>query len=147
MDWSVEEHFSERDAHVISEGVLRFGRAEAAGGDARPIGCFLRDRGEVIGGATGRTEFRRLFVNFLWVRDDLRGRGYGTGLLARIEHAARVRGAVDSLIETLSDRNAELYRSLGYQPLATIVRAVGPFTRHILLKPLERTAPPDPSGH
>lgn len=137
MDWSVEEHFAEKDALVISEGVFRFGRAQATGGDARPIACFLRDCDVVVAGATGRTEFRRLFVNYLWVRDDLRGKGYGVGALARIEQAARRRGAVDSIIETLSDDNAALYRSLGYRPLAVIDQAVGPFTRHILLKTLD----------
>jgi len=136
MRWSVEEHFPEDDARVISEGVFRFGRAEAVGGDARPIASFLRKENQVIAGATGRTEFRRLFVNYLWVRDDLRGQGLGTEALTRIETAARQRGAVDSLIETLNDRNAQLYRSLGYTPVAVIERAVGPFTRHILLKPL-----------
>jgi GNAT superfamily N-acetyltransferase len=139
MDWSIEEDFTEEDASVISEGVFRFGRAEAVGGDARAIACFLRDRNEVIAGATGRTEFRRLFVNYLWVRDELRGQGFGTEALARIEDAARQRGATDALIETLNDRNAELYRSLGYEPLAVIERAVGPFTRHILLKSLNRS--------
>jgi len=136
VNWSVEEDFADDDARVISEGVFRFGRAEAVGSEARPIASFLRDGSEVIAGAIGRTEFRRLFINYLWVRDDLRGQGLGTEALTRIEAAALQRGAVDAQIETLNDRNAKLYRSLGYQPLAVIDRAIGPFTRHILLKPL-----------
>ena len=137
MIWTIEDDPSPADAGVISDGVLRFGRAEAVDGNAQPIACFLRDDGGIIAGATGRTEYRRLFVNYLWVRDDLRGRGIGRNALDRIEQAAFARGAVDALIETLNDRNAALYRSTGYVPLAAIRNAVGPFTRHILLKTLK----------
>lgn len=119
----------------IGDGVTAYGRALAAGGNATPISCGLRDdNGVLIAGASGRTEFRRLFVNYLWVDEDLRGRGLGTEVLRRIEAQALKRGCVDALIETLSDRHAELYERLGYAMMAHVHDYVPGFTRYILIK-------------
>lgn len=110
---------SDEDLDVVSTGVIEFGRAEAVGGNAMPIACFLREGDMIIAGATGRTEFDRLFVNYLWVKDELRGSGIGSAALKRIEDAARKRGVRESLIETLSDRTAELYQRHGYMEIAS----------------------------
>lgn len=135
-NWSIEDSPTDEDLAVISAGVVEYGRAEAAGGNARPIACFLREGNAILAGATGRTEFERLFVSYLWVKEELRGSGLGTAALERIENAAWERGVGDSLIETLSDRTAELYKRCGYVEVAAILRYVGPFTKHVMLKAL-----------
>jgi GNAT superfamily N-acetyltransferase len=134
--FTIEQTPRAEDLAVISEGVFTFGRAQAQGGDAEPLACFLREHGQIIAGATGRTEYRRLFVDYLWVQEDRRGAGLGTAALQHIESAARSRSAEDAQIETLDDRNAALYQSLGYSPVAVIPHFVGPFTRYILRKTL-----------
>lgn len=134
--WSIEDAPTDKDLAVVSAGVVKFGRAEAEGSDPRPLACFLREEGIIVAGATGRVEFGRLFVGYLWVREDLRGTGLGSSVLRRIEDAARERGARDSLIETMSDRTAHLYRRCGYVDIATIPRYVGSFTRYVMLKNL-----------
>jgi GNAT superfamily N-acetyltransferase len=139
--WSIEDAADAADLAVLADGVLAHGRAEAAAGNARPLACFLREHGSVVAGASGRTEYGRLFVACLWVAPDRRRRGLGREALSRIEAAARARGARDALIETLSDATARFYARLGYTPLATIERFVGPFTRHVLLKRLEQAPP------
>jgi len=134
--WSIEDDPADEDLAEISAGVIEFGRAEAAGGSAKPIACFLREGKAITAGATGRTEFERLFVSYIWVREDLRGAGLGSTALKGIEDAAHKRGARDSLIETLSDRTAGLYRRCGYLEIASIFRYVGPFTKYVMLKKL-----------
>ena len=84
-------------------------RRQAAGGNAQPITCGLHEDGQLIAGATGRTEFRRLYIGYLWVDEAWRGGGIGTEVLRRIEAQALQRGCVDALIETLSDRTADWY--------------------------------------
>ena len=107
-DWSVVENASECDIATLSEGVFSFGRALAVGGEARPIACFLREEDGILAGASGRTEYERLFVSLLWVVDRLRCRGIGAEVLARLEEAATERGCRDALIETMNDRTAAL---------------------------------------
>ena len=132
--WSIVEEASEADLAVLIEGVIRYGRSLAVGGDARPIACFVRDERDIVAGASGRTEFNRLFVGYLWVDETLRSRGLGSKVLSKLEMAASKRGCIDALIETLNDRTAQLYARLGYRQVAKIPRYVGSFTRHVLVK-------------
>ena len=134
--WSVVEEASEADLAVLSEGVVRYGRALAVGGDARPIACFVRDGQDIVAGASGRTEFNRLFIGYLWVAEHLRSQGLGSEVLSKLEMAASKRGCADAMIETLNDRAAQLYARLGYRQVAKIPRYVGSFTRHVLVKSL-----------
>ncbi len=134
--WSIEKDAIAIDLEIVSDGVFTFGRSEAFDSDSQPIACFLREGHTVIAGATGRTEYLRLFINYLWVKETIRRQGVGQEALRRIEIAAAERGCQDALIETLSDNNADFYHGLGYRPVATIPRFVGRFTRHIMVKPL-----------
>jgi GNAT superfamily N-acetyltransferase len=97
---------------------------------------LVREADQVVAGGTGRTEFSRLFVNYLWVTEPLRSRGLGQQVSAMLESAARERGCVDALIETLDDHVASLYVRWGYTAVATIPTYVGRFTKHVLVKPL-----------
>jgi GNAT superfamily N-acetyltransferase len=134
LQWSIEEDPDAADLAFLADSVLQYGRSQAVGANPQPLACFLRDGQKIIAGAAGRIEFGRLFVGHLWVADDERGRGLGSETLARIEEAARRRGARDVLIETLNDRTAQLYRRLGYSTLAAIEHYVGDFTRHVMIK-------------
>ena len=134
--WSVEDAPCEGDLAVVQNGVLEWGRAQAAGGNARPIACFLRNAGGVIAGATGRIEFNRLFVLYLWVSGPNRRQGLGTAALQRLETEACSRGAADALIETFDEEVAGLYRRLGYEAIAVIPNYVGSFNKHVLVKRL-----------
>jgi hypothetical protein len=54
------------------------------------------------------------------------------------QHAgARHRGAKDALIETLSERTAELYRHFGCVTVIEIPDYIGSFTKHVLVKALD----------
>ncbi len=135
-EWSVGREFEEADLRIVSEGVFQHGRDQAAGGNALPLACIVREDGVVIAGGSGRTEFRRLFVQYLWVEASRRGQGLGTQVLVRLETAAGEAGCHDCLIETLDDGIANLYVGLGYVQLAFVQGYVGPFNRHILRKQL-----------
>lgn len=135
---TVEDEPSEEIVKVLTDGVVSFGRKEAEGGQPQSIACIARNGEAIVAGACGRTEFARLFVNYLWVEETLRGKGIGTQVLSRLEQAASGRGCKDALIETLSDRNAGLYARLGYVCVARVERYVGRFTKHIMVKELSR---------
>ncbi len=140
LAWTLHAEAPAEDLDAISEGVFAHGRAQAVGGEARPIACLARDRGRLVAGGSGRTEFARLFVGFLWVAEDRRGQGIARRILQELEAEAVRRGCRDAIIETLDDTVAEMYEHLGYQTIARVPRYVGPFHRHILVKPA--LAPP-----
>ena len=134
LSWSVVTEASAEDLAIVSSGVFTHGRALARDGNAQPIACLVREGGHVVAGGSGRTEYERLFVSYLWVTERLRCKGIGHQVLAELEAQAARRGCKDALIETLSDRVAEFYARCGYAPVASVSRYVGPFTKHILVK-------------
>ena len=132
----VVEHASSDDLAKISAGVIEFGRTQAVGGNPQPIACLVHEDIVLVAGGSGRTEFSRLFVHYLWVAEHLRGQGLGAKVLSSLEESAFERGCSDALIESLSDQTARLYTRLGYKSVATIPRYVGQFAKHILVKQL-----------
>ncbi|WP_271007733.1 GNAT family N-acetyltransferase [Paucibacter sp. B51] len=133
--WWRDEDVPPAAVQALRERVRLFGRQQTQGSDAQDIACARFDeQGELLVGASGRTEFQRLYVDYLWVREDLRGQGLGSACLRQIEAQALRRGCVDALIETLSDETAALYEHLGYVCISHVHDFVPGFTRHTLLK-------------
>ncbi len=56
------------------------------------------------------------FMNLLWVQEELRGRGFGTRLVAFWEDEMREAGYEVAMTSTMSNERAQhLYRRLGYE--------------------------------
>ena len=132
--WKVQNDASPEDLALLSNGVFAHGRALASDGNAESISCLVRHQGVVVAGASGRTEYTRLFVNHLWVAEEIRNQGIARRILTEMESGAAARGCRDALIETLDESVAALYARLGYQSIAVIHGYVGRFNRHIMLK-------------
>ena len=135
LTWTLGSEAASVDLEVVANGVFAHGRAQAHDGNAIAISCLVRDGERIVAGGTGRTEYQRLFVNYLWVAEHLRGQGLAGRILKELESEAAVRGCRDALIETLDDRVTNLYRHLGYEVIAEVKGYVGRFNRYIMLKP------------
>lgn len=71
--------------------------------------------GEIAGGAFGDIFWGWFHLDVLWVHEKLRGRGYGSRLLKRIEDEARQRGAQHIYLDTFSFQAPEFYKRFGYR--------------------------------
>lgn len=85
------------------------------------LGVFVRDGdGAVAAGLAGHTYADWLFVDDLWVRADLRGRGVGRELLALAEERARERGCHSAWLDTWSFQAPWFYPKFGYTVFGTL---------------------------
>ncbi len=76
------------------------------------------------------------FMNLLWVQQELRGRGFGTRLVAFWEDEMRQAGYEEVMTSTLSSERAQhLYRRLGYEDCGCLLSTDEPLET-ILLKKL-----------
>ncbi len=88
------------------------------GGDSHGTNvCFVLQSpdGEVAGGLIGETHWGWFYINLLFVKEELRGRGYGHRLLTLAEDEARQRGATKAYLDTFSFQAPEFYKQHGYQ--------------------------------
>ncbi len=79
--------------------------------------CFaLQDsEEEIVGGILGEVYWEWLYVDLLWVKDKLRGQGYGHRLLTKLEDEGRKLGAKNVYLDTFSFQVPNFYKAQGYQ--------------------------------
>jgi len=131
QEWITNEHVDANVLQAIKSGVIDTGRelARSYGGHAQPIACAVTEGSSLIGGATGRTEFNRLFIDYLWIAPHWRLRGLASEALHKIEALAAQRGCIDAIIETLDDDIAQWYQRGGlctHRPSGWLLRPVEP---------------------
>jgi GNAT superfamily N-acetyltransferase len=101
---------------IIGGGISEFNTQQAGADNGKNL-CFVL-RGpddEVVGGVIGSTFWNWFHVNLMWIREDLRGQGYGEQLLALAEEEARKRGAEHAYLDTFSFQAPEFYKKYGYR--------------------------------
>lgn len=83
--------------------------------DTRPVAVLIEDEaGRTLGGLWGRTGYGWLFVEFLVVPRELRGRDLGRKLMDEAERIAAGRGCVGAWLTTFSFQARPFYEKLGY---------------------------------
>ena len=100
---------------IIGRGVGSYNRQEA-GDDKFQRLCFglhAPDQ-EIVGGVIGEIYWDWLYIDLLWVKEELRGRGYGHRLLTIAEQEARQCGAKNVYLDTFSFQAPDFYKQHGY---------------------------------
>ena len=105
--------------------------------DFRPLGIFLRDENrDIVGGLSGYTWAGWLEIRFLWVREDLRGQGYGRRMLEAAEVEARMRGCDHAWLDSYTFQAPAFYQHLGYEVFGSLKGFPPPDDRVFLTRAL-----------
>lgn len=122
---------------VIGGGISAYNEQQA-GEDKGQLLCFVLQTPdeEAVGGVIGETHWDWLYVNLMWVREDLRGRGYGRRLLELAEDEARERGAKNAYLDTFSFQAPGFYKKQGYQVFGELKDFPAGHQRYYLTKEL-----------
>ena len=119
---TLEENASAEDRAIVGKGIAQFGEALFSGTSVTDVAVFVRDdAGTVLGGVVGNYgSFGWLWVDALWVGEELRGQGYGTRLMKMIEAEAARHGAANVYLNTFSFQAPAFYEKLGYTVFAEL---------------------------
>ena len=116
MNKDYEIVFTEKpEWEVIGGGISAYNKQQA-GDDSGKTLCYViqgPDK-EVVGGVIGATHWDWLYIDLMWIREDLRGQGYGKQLLELAEEEARKRGAKNAYLDTFSFQAPNFYKKYGY---------------------------------
>jgi GNAT superfamily N-acetyltransferase len=138
---ALEEEPKAGEMNLIVKGLAEFNRQRTGGAAPEYLFATVRnDQGAVVGGLLGATYLGWLQVHSVWLPDELRGRSYGTELMAIAEAEALRRGCPRVLLETYSFQALSFYEKRGYTVVNRLLDFPPGGARYALTKDLTRAA-------
>ena len=107
---------------IVGEGLRRYNAEQSGIDDSRPLAVVVSDpeTNEVLGGITGRTSLGLLFIDLVFLPDQLRGGGLGSRILTLAEDEGRRRGCRAALLYTISFQAPRFYERHGWRVFGEI---------------------------
>ena len=100
---------------AIQRGLHDFNQAMGGPYDREPVTLLVQDaEGKSLGGLLGLTFWGWLFIDWLWLAPEMRGKGVGAELLLRAEALARERGCTNAYTDTFSFQAPGFWQRNGY---------------------------------
>lgn len=101
---------------IIGGGITEYNTQQAGDDQGKNLCFVLRSPDqEIVGGVIGATYWDWLYINLMWIKEELRGRGYGQQLLRLAEEEGRKRGATQVYLDTFSFQAPGFYEKYGYE--------------------------------
>ena len=101
---------------IIGRGLSHYNKQQAGENNFQRLCLALQASDqEIVGGVLGELYWEWFHLDLLWVKEELRGRGYGRQLLLRAEDEARQRGAKNVFLDTFSFQAPDFYKQYGYR--------------------------------
>jgi GNAT superfamily N-acetyltransferase len=125
---------------IIGRGISQY-NLQHAGEEGFQRLCFVLQTAEeeIVGGVIGELYWGWFHVDLLWVKDELRGRGYGRRLLTTVEDEARRRGARHAYLDTFSFQAPDFYKEQGYRVFGELENFPPGHRRYFLTKQLQES--------
>jgi len=122
---------------IIGRGVASYNKQQAGDNKFQRL-CFVLHAPDqaIVGGVIAETYWDWLYIDLLWVADELRGRGHGHRLLMAAEHEARQRGAKNAYLDTFSFQAPDFYERHGYRVFGELQDFPPGYQRYFLKKQL-----------
>ena len=101
---------------IIGNGISTFNKEQVGNTNFNRLCFVLQGPDDVIlGGVMAETYWDWLYIDLLWVKDELRGHGYGRQLLETVEKEAQKTGVKNAYLDTFTFQSPGFYTHLGYQ--------------------------------
>jgi len=129
------------DMSAIVKGLAEFNQLHTGGATPEYLLATVRnEQGAVVGGLLGATYLGWLQIYSVWLPDNLRGRNYGTELMAIAEGEALRRGCARVFLETYSFQALPFYEKCGYTVFSRLPDFPPGGARYALTKNLSSAA-------
>jgi GNAT superfamily N-acetyltransferase len=119
----------EDSASAILDALKSYNLARFGGSNRQELIIPIRDAtGKTTGGLTAYTGRGWLYVELLFVPEELRGRGMAGRLMQLAEQEARARGCTGAYVDTMNPDALSLYLRLGYRKIGELKHLAGGHT-------------------
>ncbi|PPD14110.1 MAG: GNAT family N-acetyltransferase [Methylobacterium sp.] len=105
---------------AVREGLVAYNKAEAGDGNWHPVTISVRDGDAILGGAVARFFHGWIYVDLLWISEELRGQDIGSRVMDELEAYARSLGGRGIHLTTYSWQARPFYEKRGFRVFGEI---------------------------
>jgi len=115
MTLTIEKNLAVSEADQLRQRLDEYNEPIVGKRTTRDLGYAIRnEEGELIGGLIGSIVWTMLHINVIWVSESLRGKDYGSKLMAQAEDEAKLYGCEFARLHTFSFQAKHFYLKNGY---------------------------------
>ena len=110
------ENKESHKAQEIGDLIRDYNRSKREEAESEPLNLYVEDeKGNLMAGLVAETFGNWLEIEYLFVKEELRGQGIGSKLLERAENEAKNRNCRFAFVNTYQFQAPDFYLSHGYK--------------------------------
>ena len=115
------ENVESQKSQVIGDLIRSYNRSKRETAESEPLNLYVEDEhGEIMAGLVAETFGNWLDIEYLFVKEDLRGQGIGSKLLQQAESEAKNRNCRYVFVNTYQFQAPAFYQKYGYKEVFTL---------------------------
>lgn len=115
------ENIESQKSQVIGDLIRSYNRSKREAAESEPLNLYVEDEhGELVAGLVAETFGNWLEIEYLFVKEDLRGQGIGSKLLQQAESEAKKRNCCYVFVNTYQFQAPAFYEKQGYKEVFTL---------------------------
>ena len=115
------ENIESQKSQVIGDLIRSYNRSKREAAESEPLNLYVEDdSGELMAGLVAETFGNWLEIEYLFVKEDLRGQGIGSKLLQQAESEAKKRNCRFAFVNTYQFQAPAFYQKHGYKEVFTL---------------------------
>ena len=115
------ENTESQKAQEIGNLIRSYNRSKREAAESEPLNIYVEDdSGELMAGLVGETFGNWLEIEYLFVKEDIRGQGIGSQLLQQAESEAKKRNCRFAFVNTYQFQAPAFYQKYGYKEVFTL---------------------------
>ena len=115
------ENIESQKSQIIGELIRSYNRSKREVAESEPLNLYIEDEhGEIMAGLVAETFGNWLEIEYLFVKEDLRGQGIGSQLLQQAESEAKKRNCRSVFVNTYQFQAPAFYQKQGYKEVFTL---------------------------
>ena len=115
------ENIESQKSQIIGDLIRSYNRSKREVAESEPLNLYVEDEhGEIMAGLVAETFGNWLEIEYLFVKEDLRGQGIGSKLLQQAESEAKKRNCRSVFVNTYQFQAPAFYQKQGYKEVFTL---------------------------
>ncbi|EIF40605.1 GNAT family N-acetyltransferase [Streptococcus sp. SK140] len=115
------ENTESQKAQEIGDLIRSYNRSKRETAESEPLNLYIEDEhGRLLAGLVAETFGNWLEIEYLFVKEELRGQGIGSQLLQQAESEAKKRNCRFAFVNTYQFQAPAFYQKYGYKEVFTM---------------------------